>query len=61
MKKIKIKKMYLETSKRLSDYTQLVIEDYDGDEWIISGDYCGGIPVSSWRKLKKDTTNINNK
>lgn len=51
--KIAIKKMYLEKSERLSGYTQLIVETENGDEYIISGDYCGGIPVSSWHKIKK--------
>ena len=52
--KIKIKEMYLEKSKRLSGYTHLVVVAENGDEYVIRGDYCGGIPHSSWQKLPKD-------
>ena len=49
--KIKIKEIYLEKSARLSGYTQLVAVDESGEEYIIGGDYCGGVPASSWKKI----------
>jgi len=51
--KIKITELFLEKSDRMSGYTQLVAKTEDGDEYIICGDYCGGVPFSSWRKIKQ--------
>jgi hypothetical protein len=30
-----------------------VAVDEQGNEYIVGGDYCGGVPVSSWHKLSK--------
>lgn len=43
--------LHLEKSERFGGYTQLVATTDEGEEYIISGDYCGGVPVSSWRKV----------
>lgn len=51
-KTLEVKEMWLETSDRFSEWTQLVVKDQNGDEWILEGDYCGGIPVSSWHKVR---------
>jgi len=51
MKK-KIKEMFIEKSDRFAGYTHLVVVTEDGDEYISEGDYCGGIPVTSWHKLE---------
>ena len=53
MKK-EIKKIYLEKSDELYGYCQVIVVDDGGDEWIVGGDYCGGIPVSSWHLLKRN-------
>lgn len=52
--KIKVVELFLEKSDRLSGYTQLIAKTENGDEYIVTGDYCGGIPVSSWRKITKE-------
>lgn len=49
--KEKIKEFYLETSERTAKYSQLVAITESGKEFIIGGDYCGGIPVSSWHEI----------
>lgn len=49
--KLKIRELYMETSERLGGWTHLVAVDENGDEWILEGDYCGGVPVSSWHKI----------
>jgi hypothetical protein len=52
-KTLEIKELFLETSKRFAGWTMLVAVDENGDEWILEGDYCGGIPVSSWHKVSE--------
>lgn len=49
--KTEVKKLFIEKSDRFSGYTQLVAQTEDGKEFIIRGDYCGGIPVSSWEEV----------
>jgi len=44
--------MFIEKSDRFAGYTHLVVVTEDGDEYISEGDYCGGIPVTSWHKLE---------
>lgn len=51
---ISVASMHLEKSKKTNGYTQLIITTDDGDEYIVGGDYCGGVPVSSWHKIKKE-------
>ena len=46
MKK-KVVELYITKDKNVaSGWTQLVAVDENGDRWIITGSYCGGIPQS---------------
>jgi len=50
--KTEVVKLYIETSDRLNGYTHLIAVTADGKEYMMRGDYCGGIPVTSWEEIK---------
>lgn len=50
--RIMIVQIYIEKSKRTSGWSQLLARDIDGNDWVITGSYCGGIPESHWEKLQ---------
>lgn len=46
--RLKVIEFYIEKSERTANWTQLIAKTEDGNEYVICGSYCGGIPESHW-------------
>ena len=56
--KKKITHFYVERSEDTYGYVYVIAVDQDGQEYVVRGDYCGGIPISSWHPfIRRSTTN----
>jgi hypothetical protein len=52
--KREIVKIYVtDEGEDLAEYTQVIAVDDEGNEYIIEGAYCGGVPVSYWKQRTK--------
>lgn len=49
-------RFYVEKSEDTFGYIYVIAVDEDGREYVVHGDYCGGIPVSSWHPFNRTST-----